>query len=85
MPKYTYYCNKCKISYIMNHSLNEIHDVCNSCGSDKCLNKIPAMFNYSKKLEKENVAGALVKETIEDSKRDIEEAKQNLKNRKHEH
>ena len=69
----------------MNHSLNEIHDVCNSCGSDKCLNKIPAMFNYSKKLEKENVAGALVKETIEDSKRDIEEAKQNLKNRKHEH
>jgi hypothetical protein len=85
MPKYTYYCNKCKISYTVVHRLNEIHDVCNSCGNDKCLSKIPVSFNYSKKNEKEATVGSLVKETIEESKRDIEEVKQNLKKRKHEH
>ena len=85
MPKYTYYCNECKISYIISHRLNEIHEVCNSCGKDKCLNKIPSSFNYSKDVEKENLVGVLVKETIEESKRDIEEARQSLKKRKHEH
>ena len=73
------------MSYTISHRLNEIHDVCNSCGSDKCLNKIPVSFSYSKKIEKESAAGTLVKETIEESKKDIEEAKQSLKNRKHEH
>jgi hypothetical protein len=85
MPKYTYHCNKCEMTYVISHSINEIHDVCSSCGESKCLNKIPVSFNYSKKIERENKAGMLVKEVIEDSKKDIEEAKQNFKNRKHEH
>jgi len=41
------------------------------------------MFEYAKDIKKENKVGALVQEVIEDSKKDIEEAKQELKNRKH--
>ena len=69
----------------MVHGLSEIHDVCKSCGNNKCLSKIPSSFNYSKKIQKENKVGTLVNETIEESKRDIEETKQGLKNRNHEH
>lgn len=83
MPKYTYCCNECKTSYTIVHRLSEIHDVCKSCGNDKCLSKIPSSFNYSKKIQKENKPGELVNETIEESKRDIEEVKQSLKRRTH--
>ena len=83
MPKYTYHCNACNASYSFSHRLNEIHEVCKSCGSEKTLNKIPVMFEYAKDIKKENKVGALVQEVIEDSKKDIEEAKQELKNRKH--
>jgi len=63
--------------------MNEIHDVCNSCGNEKTLIKIPTSFNYSKAPQKEQRVGTLVNEVIEQSKKDIEEVKQELKDRTH--
>jgi predicted nucleic acid-binding Zn ribbon protein len=84
MPKYTYHCSKCESSYTISHSLNEIHDVCRTCGGNKCLNKIPTSFNYSKKVKKDSKTGTLVKDAIEDSKRDVLEAQESLRSRKYE-
>jgi len=83
MPKYTYHCSNCNASYTISHRLSEIHDICKSCGTEKTLNKIPVSFAYSKEIKKDSKVGSLVKEVIEDSKRDIAEAKEELKNRKH--
>jgi putative FmdB family regulatory protein len=85
MPKYTYHCSKCNFSYTISHGMNEIHDICKSCGTSESLNKIPTSFNFSKKIERNQKVGALVNETIEESKKDIEETKEALKARKHEH
>ena len=84
MPKYTYYCEKCNVSYTISHKINEIHDVCKSCGSEKNINKIPTSFNYSKKIEKNNQVGVLVNEAIEESKEIVEEAKLEFKKRTYE-
>ena len=35
------------------HRLNEIDEICKSCGSEKTLNKIPVMFEYTKEIKKE--------------------------------
>jgi DNA replicative helicase MCM subunit Mcm2 (Cdc46/Mcm family) len=84
MPKYTYHCLGCKSTYTMVHSLSEVHDVCTSCGVEKNLNKIPVTFNYNKVKKKKSQDGALLRDTIEESKQEIEEVKQELKRRKHE-
>ena len=84
MPKYTYFCKDCKFSYEVVHRISEIQSVCKSCGSDKGLNKVPTSFNFASPLQKNNKIGTLVNEVIEESKRDIEEAKTELRNREYE-
>jgi len=83
MPKYSYHCEKCNITYDKIHLMSEIHSVCDKCGEENSLNKIPTFFNMSKKINKKSKPGDLVNSTIEDSRRDIEEYKESLKGREY--
>ena len=40
MPKYSYHCEKCNITYDKIHLMSEIHSVCDKCGEENSLNKI---------------------------------------------
>lgn len=81
MPKYTYHCGECQSTYVLTHSMNELHLICEKCGSDKNLNKIPVSFSMSKTSRNETKVGSVVKDAIESSKNELEEQKTNLKNR----
>jgi hypothetical protein len=61
--------------------MNELHLICEKCGSDKNLNKIPVSFSMSKTSRNETKVGSVVKDAIESSKNELEDQKTNLKNR----
>jgi|TARA_R110002020_G_scaffold458648_1_gene676175 hypothetical protein len=84
MPKYTYHCDKCESTYSLVHSINEIHSLCNGCGEENSLNRIPVSFNLPKVKPKKAQVGAIVEDTIQDIKKDIAESKEQLKQRKYE-
>jgi hypothetical protein len=84
MPKYTYCCKHCEMTYTISHSLSEIHSVCVKCGIENGLNKIPVSFNYPKLINKDQPPGTIVREVIEDIKQESDNTKQELKGRKYE-
>ncbi len=81
MPKYTYHCGECEATYSITHSMNELHIMCEQCGGDKNLNKIPVSFNMNKTSRNESKVGAVVKDAIESSKDELEQQKNTLKSR----
>lgn len=84
MPKYTYHCQDCDKVYEMTHSMSEIVSICQGCGSDKGLNKIPTSFNFKKATDHKNTKpGTLVKQSINELKQDLEQHKKELKGREY--
>lgn len=75
MPRYTYRCEGCLEYFEVSHSISDKLTDC-TCGSKDSLIRVPSVpFRVSSKGEKK---GQLVKEFIEDSKRDVEEYKKDL-------
>lgn len=86
MPKYTYHCELCDGTYEVRHSINEIHDVCNSCGESKHLNRIPVeitIANVSKSSTSNGRTGEVVKDTIEGIREELTEHKRSLSSREY--
>lgn len=84
MPKYTYHCLDCDKVYEMTHSMSEIVSICQGCGSDKGLNKIPTSFNLNKSIDhKGQKPGTVVKQSINELKEDLEQQKKDLKGREY--
>lgn len=84
MPKYTYHCQDCDKVYEMTHSMSEIVSICQGCGSDKGLNKIPTSFNLNKSIDhKGQKPGTVVKQSINELKEDLEQQKKDLKGREY--
>lgn len=84
MPKYTYHCQDCDKVYEMTHSMSEIISICQGCGSDKGLNKIPTSFNLNKSIDhKGQKPGTVVKQSINELKEDLEQQKKDLKGREY--
>ena len=76
MPRYTYRCSACLEYFEVSHSISDKLTDCD-CGSKGSLVRIPSVpFNVS--LKKTKKPGQLVKEFIEDSKRDVEEYKKDM-------
>ena len=75
MPRYTYHCDECGVTYQKAHSIKEKMVDCEECDVEGTLKRIPSMpFVFS---EKKNV-GDIVKQHIEDAKQDIKDEKENL-------
>ena len=75
MPKYTYKCEACGEHFEKIHSISEKLTDC-ECGEAGCLTRVPSLpFCVSVKTQK---AGQVVKDFIEDTKRDVEVQKQEM-------
>lgn len=75
MPKYTYKCEACGEHFEKIHSISEKLTDC-ECGEAGSLTRVPSLpFCVSVKKQK---AGQIVKDFIEDTKRDVEAQKQEM-------
>ena len=74
MPKYNYSCSGCGKDFEIYHSMFETIDRCIVCEAYDITRK-PSSFFAS---VNPNKAGALVKEHIEDAKREVKEEKERL-------
>lgn len=76
MPRYTYRCEACLEYFDISHSISDKLTDCN-CGSKGSLIRVPSVpFRVSSSQSVK--PGQLVKEFIEDGKKDIEEYKKEL-------
>ena len=77
MPRYTYKCNVCKRYFETFHSISEKLTDC-ECGEEASLNRIPSLpFRVSTK-ENKIKSGQIVKEFIEDTKKEVSDYKKEM-------
>ena len=77
MPRYTYRCDVCGNSFEVSHSISEKLTNC-ECGEEGSLKRIPSLpFRASVKINKQK-AGEIVKEFIEDAKKEVKQVKQEM-------
>tara|TARA_Y100000034_G_C6691637_1_gene304559 strand:+ start:345 stop:590 length:246 start_codon:yes stop_codon:yes gene_type:complete len=80
MPKYVYACEECGLTYETFHSIKEKLTDCEECKSEGTLKRVPSMpFVFSG----EQRAGKLVDKHIEETRKEIEEEKENLRKVEH--
>jgi len=81
MPKYKYRCADCDVVFEAIHSIKEKLNNCFTCGVVDSLQRIP--YNITTKINK-NITkmkvGDVVKEKIEEFKKDLKKQKTDLKN-----
>tara|TARA_R100000152_G_C6750755_1_gene174415 strand:- start:317 stop:559 length:243 start_codon:yes stop_codon:yes gene_type:complete len=75
MPSYVYECIDCKEVIEVFHSMSVEKTDCETCGAENTLRKIPEVPIYVKT----NNSGKIVKQHIEDTKRQIREDKEEMK------
>ena len=75
MPKYSYSCSGCGKDFELHHSMFETVDKCIACESFEVERKPLLSFTTTKK----NNSGQLVKDFIENTKKDVEIEKEKLK------
>ena len=83
MPRYSYKCLKCEILTEVWHSIEEKLEDCSSCEEKSCMERIPSAFSLSPKKEglgSSKKPGKLVKESIEEFKKDLKQQKKDLIN-----
>ena len=84
MPRYSYTCTSCESTIEASHGINERLSVCEACGNET-LKKNLSIPSILKQQEINNLTnrknGDIVKEKIEEYKKDLKQQKQELKNR----
>ena len=84
MPRYSYTCTSCESTLEAYHSSDERLSYCEACGTNT-LKKNLSIPNITKQPEINNLTntknGAIVKEKIEEFRKDLKEQKEALKNR----
>ena len=77
MPRYTYRCDVCGESFEVSHSISDKLTDC-ECGEEGSLKRMPALpFRVSAKSNKRR-PGEIVKEFIEDVRKEIGETKEKM-------
>ena len=82
MPRYTYRCEECEGVFEINHSMSIKLEDCELCGSVQSLIRVPSStFITTNTLStKDNKkVGDLVKEHIEESKKELKSEQEKLK------
>jgi len=74
MPSYVYECSACEEVVEVFHSMSYEKKDCDICGAESTLRKIPEVPIYVKS----NNAGKIVKQHIEDAKRQVREDKDEM-------
>ena len=79
MPRYSYKCTKCDYQYDTMHSYKIVLTDCPACDGRNSLKKM--LNNFTTKIEnnnQEDKVGSVVKDSIEDFKRELKEEKERL-------
>ena len=79
MPKYTYECKKCKNLFSCHHSISELLENCEKCGTKESLIRKPSSFSVRKQKEERKHIGDAVKKAIEEFKSDLDDEKKSLR------
>ena len=78
MPTYTYHCKACKLTFDEFHSMSETVECCRDCNS-KVERVLSSTFNIKKTSPAaENKPGTLVKEYIENVRKEVKSEKHRL-------
>ena len=80
MPRYVYKCRMCEESFMTVHGITEDQDHCEVCSESGCVHRIPQMPTV--KIVKEK-AGQIVREYIEDTKKEMKREKDSLKQKEY--
>ena len=84
MPRYSYTCTSCESTLEASHPSDERLSYCDACGTNT-LKKNLSIPTITKQPEPNNLTntknGAIVKEKIEEFRKDLKEQKEALKNR----
>ena len=81
MPRYTYCCEECGITFQKAHSIKEKLTDCEECNTEGCLKRGPSMaFVFSNTGR----PGKVVKDHIETAKQELQEEKQAIREEEYE-
>jgi len=75
LPKYTYKCINCQISFDCYHSAKDVKTNCNDCGES--LKRVPGKFSSFKVSD----AGKVVKKSIKEFQEDLNNQKKEIQNK----
>ena len=79
MPRYLYKCAHCKEMVTVRHGMGENIEKCDSCGEQDCMKRVPSFPIRLNKASKEKKVGQVVKNHIEEAKKDIKKDKKEMK------
>jgi putative FmdB family regulatory protein len=76
MPRYVYYCDSCEEIFEQVHSIKAKLEDCHLCGEQDSLKRLPSITRIIK-IEKKGIQkpGQIVKQHIEEAKRDMKQEK----------
>ena len=77
MPRYTYRCKTCVNEFEVFHGMSEKLENCDECSG--ILFRVPSTTFTTTSTDKEEKPGQVVKEFIEDAKREIQAEKEIMK------
>ena len=83
MPKYAYKCSACGEQFEVFHLMKEVMEDCEKCGAKCSLKKLPLFPINLNKVDRKQKVGDIVKQHIEEAKKDIKKEKQRLKEQEH--
>jgi len=78
MPKYEYKCKTCNEHFFLRHGIKEKIEKRPTCEKECDLERIPTI-SFRKIEKKKKKVGKVVRDYIEDTKKEIEEEKEHLK------
>ena len=81
MPRYDYWCEGCQKEMTLTHSWKEKITKCPECSDDR-FSKSLTKTRWSKKVIVKNPTGAVIKQSIENAKKEIKSEKVRLRKRK---
>ena len=80
MPKYLYHCETCEERFLAHHLMSEKLELRDGCDKTCLLKRLPLFPINLNKNKKEKKVGEVVKQHIKDTKEEVKEEKERLKN-----
>ena len=80
MPKYVYFCEVCEALFEVFHGMKEKHSVCNLCGKEDFIYRVPQKTSI---FQKDNV-GQKTRENIEENRKILKEMIKKTRSEEHE-
>jgi len=79
MPKYSYKCIQCSDVMTIYHSISDKKTDCSACEAPDSLQRLPSKFSLNIQ-EKNSKVGDLVRHSIDEFAKELEQEKENLRN-----